>query len=739
MNLSPADQILQLVAWFLALAGFILACYVLLLNAWHTANRHLSGLLLILAINNLAVGLMLGATDVTQATLPALLLAAAATIVNPGLLIAVIVLLKPSWLRGRWRWVWWPIYGLIFLPVLLTLLDVGLGTGLWYTGLDAETYTGGFVLLGEYAGGSLSTLIKVLNLYVTSLVTIIPLLYVALRDKEATGLTRRLAWLLLGAQAVVIVIQTGLRSLLVAPIPSLITSFIFSFAYAYAVFQQMISERRLQRGKLQTRLTALTLVITVPILVAVVTFVSNRAGALIEQAVLQQQEAELLSALRHFQRVSWTVLAAGVAMLLALAWLTIRQAFRPIGTLTETAAAIAAGDLTRIAPVEGEDEIGSLARAFNTMTGQLRGLIGSLEQRVADRTREMERRSSYQEASAEVGRAASSILDTDRLIRQVVDLIRERFGLYYVGLFLVDEAGEWAVLQAGTGEAGRAMLGRGHRLRVGQGMIGWSIANAQARVALEAEADAVRSVTAELPDTRSEAALPLRSRGQVIGALTVQSDQPGVFDEVAIAVLQMMADQVAVALDNARLFSESQAALEMARRAYGESGRETWGELLRAQSDMAYRSDARGVTRAEDVWLPEVERAWREGEIVRGDGAGSEGKLPLALPIKVRGSVIGVLDTYKPGGSGDWTSEEIALLESLVDQLGAALEGARLYEEAQRRATRERLTSEITDRMRRATDVEGIVQAAVDELFAVLGTSRAFVRLETAAETKEQG
>lgn len=456
----------------------------------------------------------------------------------------------------------------------------------------------------------------------------------------------------------------------------------------------------------------------------------------------EQDQTEAFGSMYSMIAVNVGVSLLSVLLAAAVSLLVTRSIATPLASLTETAAQIAAGDLGRAAEVERRDEIGALARSFNVMTARLRDVIGGLEQRVIDRTSELEQRSAYQEASAEVSRAAFSILDADQLIRQVVGLIRERFKLYYVGLFLVDESGEWAVLRAGTGEAGRAMLARGHRLRVGQGMIGWSVANAQARVALEAETDAVRRVTAELPDTRSEAALPLRSRGQVIGALTVQSDQPGVFDSATIAVLQTMADQVAVALDNARLFTASQSALEVARRAYGESSREAWRGLLSAQSEIAYRSDARGITRAGDVWRPEMERAWREGEIVRGAGADREGEISLALPIKVRGSVIGVLDTYKPGALGEWTAEEIALLQSLVDQLGAALESARLYEDAQRRAARERLASEITDRMRRATDVEGIVQAAVDELFAVLGTSRAFVRLQTvspASDAKRQG
>jgi len=445
-----------------------------------------------------------------------------------------------------------------------------------------------------------------------------------------------------------------------------------------------------------------------------------------------------------------SLVAVGVTALVAVLIAVIASLFitrsiaNPLANLAETATHVAAGDLERVAKVEQADEIGSLAQAFNSMTAQLRNLIDSLEQRVAERTRQLEQRSAYLEASAEVGHVATSILEIDRLIRQVVELIRERFGLYYVGLFLVDEAGEWAVLQAGTGEAGQAMLARGHRIKVGEGMIGWSVTHAQARVALEAGEDAVRLATAELPDTRSEAALPLRSRGQVIGALTVQSEQPGAFDQDTIVVLQTMSDQVAVALDNARLFTESQAALEAASRAYGELSREAWVELLRARPDLGYRSGERGVTSARDIWRPEMEQALQEGKAVQGKGlsraegakdggTNTDAKLPLAVPIRVRDNVIGVLDTYKPGAAGGWTPEEIALLETLADQLGAALESARLYEDAQRRAARERLTREITDRMRRATNVEGIVQTVVDELFSVMGTSRAFVRLGAAS------
>jgi GAF domain-containing protein len=198
-----------------------------------------------------------------------------------------------------------------------------------------------------------------------------------------------------------------------------------------------------------------------------------------------------------------------------------------------------------------------------------------------------------------------------------------------------------------------------------------------------------------------------------------------------------MADQVGVALDNAHLFTESQTALDATRRIYSELRREAWGDLLRTRLDLGYRSHAGGVTPAEDVWRADARRALQEVKTIQGNGTGTEERIPLAVPIKVRGDVIGVLDTYKSAEAGEWTPEEISLLETLAEQLGEALENARLYQDTQRRAAREQLTREITDKMRRATSVEGIVQAAVDELFNIMQTSRTFVRLETTASAQD--
>jgi GAF domain-containing protein len=324
-------------------------------------------------------------------------------------------------------------------------------------------------------------------------------------------------------------------------------------------------------------------------------------------------------------------------------------------------------------------------------------------------------------------------------MNQAVDLICNRFGLSYVGLFLVEEqdesSGVQAVLRANAGPAEQPLPEPGIRLPIDEtSMIGWSIAYGQARVATEAQADAVSLAQAEPAETRSEATLPLRSRGQVIGALSVQHTQPGAFDPATVVILQTMVDQVAIALDNARLFAERQVALESAQRAYGELSREAWQEILSARRDLGFRSGEQGMDRADDVWRPEMDRALRTGQIVRGDGRGSDGGSSLAVPIKVRGEIVGVLDTYKPPGAGDWTREEIALLEAIATQLDSALESARLYQDTQRRAAREQAIRQVTEEMRRAVDVEAILQNTVSQLTRALGVPRAYVRLGTEGE-----
>jgi len=346
----------------------------------------------------------------------------------------------------------------------------------------------------------------------------------------------------------------------------------------------------------------------------------------------------------------------------------------------------------------------------------------------------VENRALQFQAVTQVSRATSSLLELDELAQQVVNVIQERFDLYYVGLFLTDQAGEeveapsrWAVLRAATGEAGREMIARGHRLEIGDtSMVGWAVSHRQARIALDVghAEEVVRFDNPLLPDTRSEMALPLISRGEVIGALDVQSVEPEAFSDEDVAILQTMADQVALAIGNARLFQQVQDSLEAERRAFGELSREAWQQLLQTRSDLSFVYDERGLMPATDAIEPHMRAATQMGVAAVAE----DDERAVALPIKVREQVIGVINVHKPE-QGAWTDEQIALLETLTEQLGVALESARLYQDTQRRAAREQMIGEVTGRIRETLDMETMLRTAAEQMRQALDLEDLIVRL----------
>jgi GAF domain-containing protein len=339
--------------------------------------------------------------------------------------------------------------------------------------------------------------------------------------------------------------------------------------------------------------------------------------------------------------------------------------------------------------------------------------------------RQLEHRARYLEVTAAVAQDAASMLTMEALLSRATALIGSQFGFYHVGLFLLDSSGEWAELRAASGEGGQQMLVRGHRLRVGQeGVVGRVVGSGESRVALDKGDDAEYFGNPDLPAARSELALPLRAGGEIIGALDVQSTLPEAFREEDVAALQALADQVAVSISNARLFQQVQEALAAERRAYGESSRDAWRNLLRTRSGLGFVKEHGVISAAEGVWDPEMEQVLRTGEVVsREDGRGS------VIPVKVRDLVIGVIDAYKPEGAGEWTTEEIAFMEALVEQLGLALESARLYQDSQHRATRERVVSEVAARMRETLDIDTVLQMAIQNMGDALGISEVEVRM----------
>ena len=274
-----------------------------------------------------------------------------------------------------------------------------------------------------------------------------------------------------------------------------------------------------------------------------------------------------------------------------------------------------------------------------------------LEQRVTERTRDLERRSSQLQAAAEVGNAVILLRNLDELLPRVTQLISDRFGYYHVGIFLIDANQEFAVLEATNSPGGQRMLARNHRLAVGsRSVVGFVTANRKPRVVMDTGSAEQRSSEVifmqnpDLPETRSEMALPLLIGDKLLGALDVQSTQPSAFASEDIAMLQLVVDQVAVAIDNARLFAENQSALDAARRAYGEMSQAAWGKIMTERSQLGFSCNEKDlVAPADGEWTREMTQAGQRLESVQSN----EGD--LAVPIHFHEVVRGVIRLRKPG------------------------------------------------------------------------------------------
>ncbi len=365
-----------------------------------------------------------------------------------------------------------------------------------------------------------------------------------------------------------------------------------------------------------------------------------------------------------------------------------------------------------------------------------------LEVQVKERTTDLARRTVQLETAAEVARDAGVIQSVEQLLAETARLISTRFGFYHTGIFMLDEKKEYAVLRAASSAGGQQMIARGHKLQAGDmpvGIVGEVAARGGAHIALDTGSDAVFFDNPDLPETRSEIALPLQARGERIGVLDVQSTEPDAFSQEDVAVLQTLADQVAVAIRNAQLVQQAQASVEAERRAYGELSARAWREMARLGLGLRRRYDPHGILPADDgKWREAMKRAVVEAKPVVAATEGGAASPSMAIPIKVRGQVIGVLDAHKPAaggpavtsGTGEWTAEEMALLETLTDQLGVALDSARLYQETERRAAQERLVGEVTARMRRTLDIDAVLQTAVREIGESLGLHDLTIRME---------
>jgi GAF domain-containing protein len=369
----------------------------------------------------------------------------------------------------------------------------------------------------------------------------------------------------------------------------------------------------------------------------------------------------------------------------------------------------------------------------------LQELNQTLEERVNRRTAELDnanrsnlRRARQFEAISQVIRAISSIQDLDTLLPRITEVISQQFNTYHAGIFLLDNEREFAVLRASNSEGGKKMLARGHKLQVAQaGIVGFVTATGQPRLALDVGTDAAFFDNPDLPNTHSEIALPLRYNGQVIGALDVQSTESNAFSQDDVEILITLADQVSIAINNTVNLEEAQKALTESKTAIGQSTLESWKVLRPKSLGFGFQLADSTITPLEKPLQDEhIQEALTKGRSIMSHT--DKDSSSLAIPIRLRGQVIGVLN-LKTQNNRTITSDDADIAEAVSERLSLAIETATLLQSTQHRADIERVTTDISSKINSSTRFDTILQTAAQELSRALGGSDVIVQIEPAS------
>jgi len=441
---------------------------------------------------------------------------------------------------------------------------------------------------------------------------------------------------------------------------------------------------------------------------------------------ISQAEAQRATRYIILANILLSLLTAGVASMAVV--ITARTISAPIVSLAEKVNDVSKGNLSERADIQREDEIGALANSFNSMANELQTLVTSLELRVTERTQDLEKQAARLRVASEVARDASTARSLDELLNRSAQLILDRFGFYHTGIFLLDLNREFAVLRASPTSAGQQMLARQHQLRIGEtGIVGYVAATGEPRLALETGTDAAYFRNPLLPNTRSELGLPLKVEDRVIGVLDVQSEQPDAFKPEDIATLQIMADQLGIAIERTRLLQEFQQTLAEVERVYQQFTAGSWQVFAMQQKNVpGYRFEG---LKLEALTQPsaEMQLALKRGAIVSNPGEGAR-PATLTVPVKLRGQAIGVINVKLQ--TNNIPADTASMLDEAAARLGFALENSRLIAESQQRASRESAIASASAKIGASRETEQIMRAAVEELQRLLGDPEVAIQLK---------
>lgn len=354
-----------------------------------------------------------------------------------------------------------------------------------------------------------------------------------------------------------------------------------------------------------------------------------------------------------------------------------------------------------------------------------------LEEKVQTSTDEAGRKDNELRIASQIAQQFNSSREVDQFLPKILEIIETELGFYYGAIFLVDEHKEFATLRWGTGEPGKAMLSINHRLRIDESsFVGYAIVNRQYILSQNVENNLIHYKNPFLPDTRSELALPLIENDEVIGALDVQSNQSGYFSPDMILFLQTVADQLAAAIEKSRIMKRLSQLINELHESQLKATEQAWHNFHKtAKRSYAYRY-ADGVIQVSENSSEQAQKAMESGQmLIRRyiqPGTGQP-ETHVAIPVMLRSQAIGVLELCFE--LEHLSKNTVDFLQAAAQRLATSLENARLLEEIQLKAARDRMINNITAKVRSESSIDKVLQTVAAELGHSLNVSDVLVQL----------
>lgn len=427
-----------------------------------------------------------------------------------------------------------------------------------------------------------------------------------------------------------------------------------------------------------------------------------------------------LSALLIGTRAGWTaiilseIVIIGMGFLQLNNYLSLADKLMVEGTILDW---VGAGSIHLLIALVVLLGISMMYEGFNKVKMRAESILATLhksqtelENRVIERTKELTQRTNKLLTSAFVARQTAEIKELEELLNSSVDLIAKQFNYYHVGIYLINERGDYAELQAASSESGKQLIEKGYRLGVGtQGIVGFVAAERKARISQETDKDPMILENLEFSRTRSEIAVPLIVRNKVIGVLDIHSSELEAFKYEDLDIYQTLADHMAVAIENARVIGETELVIKQLEKISGENIRKNWKVELET-GKLAYQysnSGVRPITKTKS----------------------QKGKNSVDVPLVLRGQKIGIISLHRKSDFQKWTKEEEIIAKEVADQAALALENIRHIERSRESTNRDKLISNATSKIRETLDLETVLKTTAREIQQAFNLQEAEVRL----------